>query len=636
MVRPLPLLRGVLLLSLLAALAVAVPPSSAAPGTMMTFSPNAVFTGGTASTVATSRSGYSDVTGTLTIRPAATTGSTATYRAPVLPQGPTGNRWDVAIDLRDPVTGTPAAPGLYDAEIEVDGGVVESCTGCFTVLTRSAPGVASSAGLAPRRVVPGEALPLVVTGTSFADGTAVEVLLGGKPDPLLTVTGSGDATLTRLTRDLVVDSDAPSGYRDVRFTNTDGRTTTCLKCLTVTVPAEKVEPTGVTNDVVRSVRVDVPGPVPPKARLRLTWVGAGAPDPARDLTATTTTVTTAAASTLTGTVDFTGATPGLNAYAAGYVLPDGSVHDCDGLCRFTVRQPAPPVVTSLKGLAKATTAVRTLTLTGTGFTRGTTVVSSDELVTVTRTTWTSPTAMTVVVRVDPAASGDPVVFDVANPDGQTSSYTTDPLEPGPPGPPVPVVATEDGDPDPSRGPETPSLVLPLTVLGQQQTLHLTGRADAGTALDLFATTCASPTPRLVKTVSAVADDGTWSVSTAPTTRTQYVAVSRNSFGRSAGAPLAVAVRTLVTLAPATRLQPLQYRFAGTVLPRRSGVRVDVFDVSRPKRVLLGRSTTRPDGSWSFAKPKTFLKAGTLKVLAATPSDCHNAAGTSAVRQVAVR
>lgn len=248
--------------------------------------------------------------------------------------------------------GTPAAPGLYDLQVEVGTTVVQRCRACFTVLTRSAPGLRGPADVVPRVLQRGGTERQVqIHGTSYADGTTVDVLLGTAVDGRVAVRpasspAQGADIGTRITRTFTVAADAALGFRSLRVTNADGRTSTCEKCLTVTAPAQAVEPTGGTDDTAEQLVVlRVPAAVPPTAKLVLTWVGEGAPAPSRDLVARKALPPLEATFTRTalqGVFDLTRATPGLHTYAAGYVLPDGSRHTCEGTCRFSVRDVGPP------------------------------------------------------------------------------------------------------------------------------------------------------------------------------------------------------------------------------------------------------------------------------------------------------
>ncbi|MCW2778977.1 MAG: hypothetical protein JWN17_2702, partial [Frankiales bacterium] len=401
--------RVVLLLVPVAVLAVLSPvPGRAA--TPLSFSPNAAFTDTPTSVTLTSSAAFSGTTGSVLLTPTApATGPS--YTVPLTAAGTTGTRWDAAVQLADPVTGTPAAPGLYDAVVTV-GDEDQTCTACFTVLTRTEPRIHSCADVTPRRLQRGEDLPAVVVGSSFADGTVVEALEGKAASSHVVYSGpdtaaAGNDSGVLLSRSVHVEPDAPLGYYGVRVTNADGRTSTLERCLVVTASADKVEPTGVTNDMSRTLRLTVPDTLPKTATLRLFWVGPGAPAPQLDLPATGSTVVPANPSvpgdpsTITGTVNFVGATPSLNGYQAGYVLPDGSQHGCDGLCRFTVRQALPPVITGVKGLGTGSSLTRKVTLTGTGFTRGTTVQTDDPDVAVKSVAWTSTTSMTMTVLVAP-------------------------------------------------------------------------------------------------------------------------------------------------------------------------------------------------------------------------------------------
>lgn len=621
----------VLLLAVLAStLTVVGPPAAAEPavGSMMSFFPTAVLTGQRTSATVTTRGAYSDPGGTLTLTPTApATGAPVT--GTVVAGSTSGSRWVATLDLTDR-SGLPYASGLYDAVLTLPSGT-ETCSGCFTLLTATAPGVKTSLDLAPRRAERGESeLAFTAAGQSFVDGTVVEVLLrpaSGKAvlDPAVQFTGSG-GTGGVLTRTVSVLPEALLGYRDVRFTNPDGRTTTCVSCFTVTAPSEKVEPTGVTNDVAREVHVHVPTVLPADAELVLFWAGQGAPNPALDLKPKprTTKVASGVTSVLTGTIDFTGATPGANLYHAGYVLRDGSKHDCLGLCRFTVRQVAPPVLRAVNGLT-APGATKTLTLTGTGFTPGTLVTTDQSDVVVKTISWKSTTSMTVVVQVADTAGTAPVTFTVRNPDEQSSVHDAGFVEPPAPGPPVPAVADPDTDPDPSRAPEAPSIRLSSRSIAVQQPVQVTGRAVPGTTLDLFARTAPAEEAGLLRSL-VVPDSGAYAFTVSPQANTRLSVVSRNSYGRTSSSPLDLQVRSAVRILPGAAVRRV-VRFAGSVQPRRTGQRVSFWFLRKGQPFSLDCAVATTS-TGSFVRSCRFPAAGTYVVFARTSADTRNAAGVS--------
>lgn len=333
------------LLGLVAAV-LAAPSASAVPRTLAF--PNATFSGGTELLTITTDAAVSG--GATWVRFSPTSPRTGpTLSAPLRPQGRDGTHWSAELSSTT-AEGTPAAPGLYDVVVEVDGVLVERCRACFTLLTRTPPGVRTPADLLPRVLERGSPSREVhIAGTSFADGTTVQVLLGGAVDPAVTVSGAvarvqGPDVGTRITRTFTVAGGAALGYRTLRFTNTDGRSTTCAKCLTITAAAEAVRPTGATDDLAaQEVQVQVPPGVPSTAKVALFWVGEGAPDLSRDLVAKQVLPPLLGGTLLAGVIDFRRAKPGLHVYSAGYVLPDGSRHSCTGTCRFSVREVDPPV-----------------------------------------------------------------------------------------------------------------------------------------------------------------------------------------------------------------------------------------------------------------------------------------------------
>lgn len=625
------------LLAPLVLLAVLLPAPAPAAELTMSLAPNAAFSGTVAPVTATTRGSWTpEPPAELVITPSAPEQGQS-YRAPLAAHGTTGTRWEADLPLHDQA-GTPAAPGLYDAQVVLGGAVVESCTRCYTVLTRSAPTVRSCADVTPRRLLRGEERTLHVGGSSFADRTVLDALAGTGTSASVLVTGSellplGVDTGALLTRSVRVQPDAPLGFHPLRVTNADGRTSTLQRCLAVTAPADKVEPTGATNDVSRTLVLRVPEVLPKTARLTLTWIGEGAPSPALDLLATRSVVASGPTSTITGTFSFTGATPGLNAYQAGYLLPDGSAHGCEGLCRFTVRQTTPPVITRIDGLSRGTGATRTLTVTGTGFTRGTRLETDDPDVAVLTVAFTSPTTLRVTVRVAPTVGPTPVGFSVENPDDQRTDFQAGAADPGPPAPPVAATGSPDEDPDPSRAPEQPTMRLAHASIVFEQRLGVSGRAEPGASLDLYALTRPATVPVLLRT-TVVPDDGEWSFTVSPKGSSRLVAVARNTFGRTSSEVLPLQVRSAVTHS-ATRTGRQTYTFSGTVLPRRTAQHVRLYELRGGREVALtARVPVASDGTWRLSR--RFGPARPVVVFARSTASSSNAAGASRPVRVDVR
>ena len=94
----------------------------------------------------------------------------------------------------------------------------------------------------------------------------------------------------------------------------------------------------------------------------------------------------------------------------------------------------------------------------------------------------------------------------------------------------------------------------------------------------------------------------------------------------------VGVRHLPRLA-VSRLAPRAYRFAGTLHPRRAGVRVDVLALTPGGQRLLTSTRTTADGRWTV--DRRFTGSASWGVVARTAADGLNRTGTSAPVRVAI-
>lgn len=203
------------------------------------------------------------------------------------------------------------------------------------------------------------------------------------------------------------------------------------------------------------------------------------------------------------------------------------------------------------------------------------------------------------------------------------------FDPPPPQPSATPTATVEPTPTPTPAPEPPSaptLEQQVVVAGQGATLS--GAAEPGQAVELWAYSRPSTTYRLVRVASA-SPSGRYTFSVTPPTDTRlHVRVA----GRDSDSTV-LGVQHLVRLS-ATRTGVRAHRFAGTVFPKRAGVRVDVLARTSSGLRLLTSAATAADGRWSV--DRTFSGTVSWDVVARTAADGLNRPGASAPVRVAIR
>ncbi len=182
------------------------------------------------------------------------------------------------------------------------------------------------------------------------------------------------------------------------------------------------------------------------------------------------------------------------------------------------------------------------------------------------------------------------------------------------------------DPDPAPEPPSAPTIDPgqeVVTVGQSSTL--TGAAEPGQQVELWAYSRPSTQFRLVRTTTAEAGTGRYVFSVTPPTDTRLRVRVRGMDSPS----VVVGVRSVVRLA-VTRLAPRVYRFSGTVFPRRAGQPFAVYLGS----TLVSRTVVGSDGRWTV--DRRFLGTGTFDVTARTRSDGINRAATSNVVPTQIR
>ena len=186
-----------------------------------------------------------------------------------------------------------------------------------------------------------------------------------------------------------------------------------------------------------------------------------------------------------------------------------------------------------------------------------------------------------------------------------------------------VQPTPEPEPEP---PSAPTLEQPVVPAGQSATLS--GAAEPGQVVELWAYSRPSTTFRLVRTTT-VAPSGRYTFSVTPPTDTRLRVRVTGLDSEST----VLGVQHLVRMS-ATRTGTRAYRFAGTVFPKRAAVRVDVLARTPSGLRLLARTRTGADGRWSL--DRAFSGTASWEVVARSAPDGLNRSGTSAPGRVTVR
>ncbi|MCW2777546.1 MAG: hypothetical protein JWN17_1271 [Frankiales bacterium] len=581
----------------------------------------------------------------------------------------------------DPVSATapgpgPVDPGRYSVEFDapvlapgVGGGRVDGCVDCLSITTPTAPTVTGSTGL---QVEAGGSRELALPGTGFARSTRVEVLKAdGTSDVAVSASGvPGKTTPTRLTRTFTPAPAATPGVRSIRFTNTDGQTTTCAGCFTVLAPSlSAVSPRAAANSGPIDLTFTGPaGTFTGASRPVLQYASdvVGSANRAALSVSGTNVRPSADGSTLVATFDLTGAAPRTDGYLPAVTTGSATNVSND---RFSVTQPAAPTVT---GVTPATgEAGRTLTLqvAGTGFARGAAVAFEQTTGTVTTTTTSVPasavdyrsTSLLVVTVTFPAGSTGAYAVRVTNTDGKTvvrpASFTVTAASPSPS-----VSPTSSATRSPSAGPTTtpgasatptvsssptrsatasptPALqqptidVSPSTIVAVQQKATVFGTAPPGSLLEIRAYSRPSTTFTTVRSVT-VGPDGQYSFVVGPSGNTRLFARSTQGGLTSDSRQVVLTVRTSLNLKVA-RTGTRTYRFTGSLLPKRPGQLITVFyERSDGSRVIAARARNAADGTYNVSR--TFTGGGTFTLFTGTGTDNNNAANNSNRVRVAIR
>ncbi len=197
----------------------------------------------------------------------------------------------------------------------------------------------------------------------------------------------------------------------------------------------------------------------------------------------------------------------------------------------------------------------------------------------------------------------------------------------PPEPSATPTATVAPSPEPApEPPSSPTLQQALIAAGQSATLS--GAAEPGQVVQLFAYSRPSTSFRVVRTATA-SPSWRYTFSVTPPTDTRL----RVRVAGLDSASTVLGVRHLIRLST-TRMAVRTYRFSGTVFPKRAGIRVDVLARTPTGLRLLTSTRTGSDGRWSVLR--RFTGTATWDVVARTAPDGINRSGMSGPVRVEIR
>lgn len=549
-------------------------------------------------------------------------------------------------------TDGPANAGTYDAVLRNAGGQSDSCTGCFVVASPGAPTVSavSVSGLGQ-----GASGNVTVTGTNFARGSVLQVLRpDGSVDPDVSVNGNpvdpdqtaaggsaettnGNTTSTTLRRRFVVAPEAATGPRRLRVVNTDATSEPCTgSCFAVDgAPLTGVTPPGGSNNpspATPTVTVSFRGQGLRTGTPNLSYVADPGSATRSDLSIVGTGVRFADDGTsVTADFDLRNAAPGQDAYQPVLTQSDSSVNACT--CRFDVVQTSARAVTAVSPATVAAGATQTVSVTGTGFSRGVRVNVSGADVTTTAVRFVSPTRVDAVVAVAAGAVNGP---------RDVTSVTTEGTAGTPcagcfgvtggrsaTASPSPTATTSPAAP--SR-PATPTVsVSPSTITASQRST-VAGTAEPGTTVEVLAYS-RPRTDYVVVRSGTVGPDGRYSFLVGPSGNTRLYARTVTDDGTVDSPSTVLTVRTSINL-KVTRTGVRTYRFTGSTLPKRPGQTVNVRYRSGGRTVVASTVRVAPNGRYDVTR--RFAGGGTFDLFTDTGVDLNNAAGRSNVVRTTLR
>lgn len=188
--------------------------------------------------------------------------------------------------------------------------------------------------------------------------------------------------------------------------------------------------------------------------------------------------------------------------------------------------------------------------------------------------------------------------------------------------------TASAAPAPAGPPLVPTLAVSPGTVDAGTAVRVSGRAEPGAQLELLAYSRPSTTYAVVR--RAVTSDGAYAFQVTPGTNTRLYLRSTTSGGSADSTSAVIDVRSRVSLTVA-RTGTRTYRFSGSVLPRRGGVRISIYRGS-----VLSSSAVSTASDGTYAVLRTFTGTGTFPFTARAAASGNNAAGASRPVTVTVR
>jgi hypothetical protein len=190
----------------------------------------------------------------------------------------------------------------------------------------------------------------------------------------------------------------------------------------------------------------------------------------------------------------------------------------------------------------------------------------------------------------------------------------------------------DPTPTTQAPPSAPTIRIPPSPLIAGHAATITGSTDPGVTVELWVRSRPASSYRLTRTATA-ASDGSYLFTVTPSTTTDLYARAVRADQTATSRVATLPVRSAVSLA-VSRTRTLTYRFSGSVLPHRGGIRISVYCRSGSGVALVSSTTTASNGSWSITR--RFSKGATYTLYAVAAATSNNAAGTSSSYRASLR
>lgn len=174
----------------------------------------------------------------------------------------------------------------------------------------------------------------------------------------------------------------------------------------------------------------------------------------------------------------------------------------------------------------------------------------------------------------------------------------------------------------------PTMTFSASTILTGEKVLVSGTAPPGAELRMFAVVRPGTTYTLVRS-GTVPLDGKYSALLGPPANAR---IYTQVLGGGSTAAMPLNVRSAVSLA-VTRTALRTYRFSGSVVPKRAGVRVTVARRTPTGGLFLVQTTSGADGRWAVSH--RFTANGPVDVLAVASANAVTAQGSSPVRRLVV-